>query len=198
MILKDYLSVSGQHGLFKFIAQGRNAIIVEHLETGKRTSAFASSKISKLEDISVYTTEGEVALSALFDKIHEKENGGPAPDEKSDSDVLRNYFAEILPDYDRQRVYASDIKKILLWYNTLHKLNLLVKEEPAEEKPEEKGVEQTKSEEATAPASPAEENETKTAGKQARKKTSKDTAGTAKSKEETTGKKTARKKGDTR
>lgn len=133
MILKDYLSIAGQHGLFRFIAQGRNAMIVEHLETKKRTSAFGSAKVSSLEDISVFTTGEDLPLSKVFDKIYEKENGGPAPDEKSDITVLRSYMEEILPDYDRERVYASDIRKIIMWYNILNKLNLLVKEEPAKE-----------------------------------------------------------------
>ena len=84
MVLKDYMSISGQHGLFKFIAKGRNGAIVENLETGKRTSAFTTAKVSSLEDISVFTQEEEMPLSKVFDRIHEKENGGPAPDEKSD------------------------------------------------------------------------------------------------------------------
>ncbi|HPC99324.1 MAG TPA: DUF5606 domain-containing protein [Bacteroidales bacterium] len=184
MILKDYLSVSGQHGLFKFIAQGRNAMIVENLETGKRTTAFASSKISNLEDISVYTGDGEVALSAVFDKIYEKENGGPAPDEKSDINVLREYFALILPEYDRERVYASDIKKILMWYNTLQKLNLLVKEEPEKEKPEEKSEKKAETTDTGAQDSQAEAEETKPAARQAKKKTAGDSEKPAKSKAE--------------
>ena len=136
MILKDYLAISGQHGLFKFIAQGRNAMIVEHLETRKRTTAFGSSKVISLEDISIFTTGEEIPLSKVFDRIYDRENGGPAPDEKSDIKVLRTYFEEILPEYDRERVYESDIRKVFRWYNILQKLNLLVKEEP--EKTEEK------------------------------------------------------------
>lgn len=185
MILKDYLSVSGQHGLFKFIAQGRNAVIVENLETGKRTTAFASSKISNLEDISVYTTDGEVALSVVFDKIFEKENGGPAPDEKSDINVLREYFAGLLPEYDRERVYASDIKKIFMWYNTLQKLNLLVKEEPEKEKPEEKSEKKAETTDTVSQDSQTDAKETKSTARQAKKKTSGDSQKPAKSKEET-------------
>ncbi len=137
MVLKDYMSISGQHGLFKFIAKGRNGAIVENLETGKRTSAFTTAKVSSLEDISVFTQEEEMPLSKVFDRIHEKENGGPAPDEKSDIETLEKYFEEVLPEYDRERVYISDIRKIISWYNILQKLNLLVKEEPEKENPEE-------------------------------------------------------------
>ena len=134
MNLKDYLAISGEHGLFKFIAQGRNAIIVEHLETGRRSSAYGSAKVSSLEDISVFTESEDLSLSKVFDRIFEKENGGPTPDSKSDNEKLKSYFAEVLPEYDKTRVYTSDIRKILFWYNTLQKLNLLVKEEAEPEK----------------------------------------------------------------
>lgn len=131
MILKDFMSISGEHGLFKFIAQGRNAIIVEHLETGKRSIAHGSAKVSSLEDISIFTESEDLNLTKVFDRIFEKENGGPAIDAKSPDEKLKSYFAEVLPEYDKNRVYTSDIKKVILWYNILQKLNLLVKEEPA-------------------------------------------------------------------
>lgn len=129
MKLKDYLAIAGEQGLFKFIAQGRNAIIVEHMESGKRTSAHSSAKVSSLEDISIFTESEDMPLSKVFDNIFDKENGGPAPDAKSDIEKLKAYFLEIVPDYDKDRVYSSDIKKVMQWYNTLHKLNLLVREE---------------------------------------------------------------------
>lgn len=138
MNLKDYLAISGEHGLFKFIAQGRNAIIVEHLETGKRASAHGSAKVSSLEEISIFTESEDLPLGKVFDKIFEKENGGPAPDAKADAAKLKSYFEEVLPEYDKDRVYPSDIKKVFLWYNTLHKLKLLVKEEPESDKESEK------------------------------------------------------------
>jgi hypothetical protein len=135
MILKDILAISGQPGLFKFIAKGKNALIVEHLETKKRSSAFSSTKISSLDEISIFTEKEDVPLGKVFDLIHEKEKGGPAVDPKTDSDKLKAYFKEVLPEYSKERVYTSDIKKVLQWYNILQKLNLLVKEEP--EKPAE-------------------------------------------------------------
>jgi hypothetical protein len=134
MILKDLLAISGEHGLFKFIAQGRNAIIVEHLETGKRSTAHGSAKVSSLDDISIFTQTEDLPLGKLFDKIFEKENGGPAVDAKSPVEKLKTYFEEVLPEYDKNRVYTSDIKKVIFWYNTLQKLNLLVKDEPESEK----------------------------------------------------------------
>ncbi len=130
MVLKDILAISGEPGLFKFIAQGKNAIIVEHLETGKRSSAFSSAKVSTLEDISVFTEKEDLQLGKVFDKIFEKEAGGPAIDSKTEPEKLRKYFEEIVPDYSREKVYVSDIKKIILWYNILQKKNMLIKEEP--------------------------------------------------------------------
>lgn len=142
MILKDIIAISGQQGLFKFIAQGKNSMIVEHLETGKRMSAFSSAKVSSLEEISVFTENEDMPLGKVFDKIFERENGGPAVDPKSDPAKLKKYFEETIPDYSREKVYVSDIKKICLWYNILQNKNMLVKEEPekstesGEEKPE--------------------------------------------------------------
>jgi Domain of unknown function (DUF5606) len=130
MILKDILAISGEPGLFKFIAQGKNAIIVEQLETKKRSSAYGSAKVSSLEDIAIFTEKEDIPLGRVFDLIHEKENGGPAIDSKSDSVKLKNWFESIIPDYSKDKVYTSDIKKVAQWYNILHKLNLLVKEEP--------------------------------------------------------------------
>ncbi|HOP00078.1 MAG TPA: DUF5606 domain-containing protein [Bacteroidales bacterium] len=130
MVLKDIMSISGEPGLFKFIAQGKNAIIVEHLETLRRSSAFGSARISSLDEISVYTEKEDVPLSKVFDAIFEKENGGPAIDYKSDPEKLKTYLEEVLPEYDKTRVYVSDIKKLVHWYNILHSLNMLVKEEP--------------------------------------------------------------------
>ena len=135
MILKDILSISGEPGLFKFIAQGKNAIIIEHLETKKRTSAYSSAKVSSLEDIAIFTDKEDMPLGKVFDLIFEKENGGKAIDAKSDQGKLKVWFEGILPEYSKDKVYMSDIKKVAQWYNILHSLNLLVKEEP--EKPAE-------------------------------------------------------------
>jgi len=150
MILKDILAISGEPGLFRFIAQGKNSLIVEHLETKKRSSAFGSAKVSSLDDIAIFTDKEDMPLSKVFDLIYDKENGGPAIDGKADGTKLKTWFEEILPDYDKNKVYTSDIKKIALWYNILHKLNLLVKEETDPEPVEVKAGEQTK-DQTTAP-----------------------------------------------
>lgn len=153
MVLKDILAISGEAGLFKFLAQGKNAIIVEHLETKKRSSAFSTAKVSTLEEISIFTTKEDTPLSKVFDLIFEKENGGPAIDYKSDPEKLKTWFGEVLPEYDRDRVYVSDIKKLVHWYNILHSLNMLIKEEP--EKKEEAGEKKE-----TVKSKPAEGKET--------------------------------------
>jgi hypothetical protein len=137
MVLKDILAISGEPGLFKFIAQGKNSIIIEHLETKKRSSAYGSAKVSSLEDIAIFTEKEDVPLGKVFDIIFEKAGGGVAPDSKADGNKLKKWFEEILPDYSRDKVYVSDIKKVALWYNILHKLNMLVKEEPETETKEE-------------------------------------------------------------
>ena len=142
MKLKDILSISGESGLFKFIAQGKNSIIVEHFETKKRSSAHGTAKVSSLDDIAIFTDEEDMPLGKVFDLIFEKENGGQAIDHKSTSGDLKKYFESILPDYDRDRVYVSDIKKLLNWYNTLQSMDLL---EPDDEVPDEE-VSEEKSE----------------------------------------------------
>jgi len=129
MILKDILAISGEPGLFKFIAQGKNAIIIEHLETKKRSSAYGSAKVSSLEDIAIFTEKEDMPLGKVFDLIYEKVNGGPAIDSKADPVKLKSWFETILPDYSKDKVYISDIKKVAHWYNILHALDLLVKEE---------------------------------------------------------------------
>jgi hypothetical protein len=133
MILKDILAISGEPGLFKFIAQGKNAIIVEHLETKKRSSAYGSAKVSSLDDIAIFTEKEDMPLGKVFDLIYEKENGGPAIDSKADTAKLKTWFEGILPEYSKDKVYTSDIKKLVQWYNILHNLGLLVREEPEAE-----------------------------------------------------------------
>jgi hypothetical protein len=136
MVLKDILAISGEGGLFRFIAQGKNSIIVEHLETGKRLAAHGTAKVSALDDISIFTDGEDMQLSAVYDRIWEKENGQAAIDSKVSGDQLKEYFADIVPEYDRDRVYVSDIKKLISWYNILQKLNLLTLEEEPEATPE--------------------------------------------------------------
>jgi hypothetical protein len=137
-MLKDILSISGQGGLYKYLKKSRNGIIVEHLETGKRQNADATARINALEDISVYTIDDDIPLKDVFKAINDKEEGGPTLNpKKTSSNELREYFEEIVPEYDEDRVYVSDIKKILKWYNTLQKLDMLNFDEEEEEETKE-------------------------------------------------------------
>lgn len=139
MNLKDILAISGEGTLFRFIAQGKNAVIVENLETGRRISAGATAKVSALDEISIYTTGEDMPLSKVLDLIWDKENGGQALSHRQPDAELKKYFGEALPDYDHERVYTSDIRKVLHWYNILQGLNLLVREEEKTEGKAEEG-----------------------------------------------------------
>jgi hypothetical protein len=118
-MLKGILAVSGQGGLFKMVSQAKNSIIVESLLDGKRMPAYATSRISALEDISIFTEESDVKLIDVFKNIFEKEEGAQTISHKVSANELKKYFAEVLPEYDRDRVYVSDIKKVIMWYNLL-------------------------------------------------------------------------------
>ena len=124
MALKDILVISGQSGLFKYVSQGRNSVIVENLIDHKRTTIPATAKISMLEDIAVFTEKEDVALREVLLKIQAKENGGASIPHKSPDAELKKYFTEVLPEYDKDRVYVSDIRKIVQWYNLLLELEI--------------------------------------------------------------------------
>lgn len=128
-MLKDILAIAGHGGLFKFISQGRSGIIVESLDTKKRMNASATAKISTLEDISIYSDSGEVSLKDIFKEIYNKEEGRETISHKASNDELKSYFEEIVPDYDREKVYVSDIKKVVRWYNILHTYDMLIFDE---------------------------------------------------------------------
>ena len=131
-MLKGILAISGQPGLFKVLSEGKNGVIVESLLTGKKQTAFASAKMSTLEDIAIYTTSEDFPLKQVFRKIHDLENGGVAAQSNAKPEELKKYFEKILPDFDKERVYVSDIKKVLSWYNLLQSKGLLVFEDVAE------------------------------------------------------------------
>jgi hypothetical protein len=131
-MLKGILAISGQPGLFKVLSEGKNGVIVESLLTGKKQTAFASAKMSTLEDIAIYTTSEDFPLKQVFRKIYDLENGGAAAQTTAKPEELKKYFEKILPDFDKERVYVSDIKKVLTWYNLLLEKGLLNFEEPLE------------------------------------------------------------------
>ena len=124
-MLKGILAISGQPGLYKLVAESKNNIIVESLDTKKRIPVYSTSKVSGLEDIAIYTDSGDVPLQDVFKSIHKKEKGEKAISHKSSGNELKTYFEEILPEYDQDRVYVSDIKKVLMWYNILQEKEML-------------------------------------------------------------------------
>lgn len=163
MNLKSIIAIAGKPGLFKVVAQGNQSIIVESLIDKKRLAAHASNKISALEDISIYTEEKDVLLSDVYRKIYELENGGTCISHKASENELRAYLTQILPNYDRERVYLSDVKKLFNWYNMLHESGLLIlleeekedAEEPIEAAPKKEKKAANKISSKTATAKPA-------------------------------------------
>lgn len=119
MELKDILAISGQPGLFKYVAQSTRGVIVESLLTGQRMNAAANAKVSSLTEISMFTEGEDIALADVFTNIYKHTDGKAAIDPKESPERLKAAFAEVLPTYDRERVHVSDIKKCFAWYNTL-------------------------------------------------------------------------------
>lgn len=138
MNVEGIISVSGKPGLYKVLGQTKNGVIVESLIDGKKSAMSSTSKISALQDIAIYTYTEELPLADVLDKIRAKENGAPSIGHKSSASVLSKYFKEVLADYDEDRVYTSDIKKVISWYNTLQKVGLAIEtvEESSDESSE--------------------------------------------------------------
>ena len=138
-MLKEILSVTGKPGLFKLVSQGKNMLIIESLTDGKRIPAYTKDKVVSLGDIAIFTEDAEVPLGQVLESVKAKENGGICSiDTKADNDKLRKYMAEVLPEYDRDRVYPSDIRKMIAWYNLLinAKITDFVEETKEEKTPE--------------------------------------------------------------
>ncbi len=126
MSLDKILSIAGKPGLFKLVAQTRGGFVAESLIDNKRISVSVQQNVSVLSEIAIYTLSEEIPLKEVFKTMKEKENGEKASVKPKDSkDKLEEYFFDILPDYDEDRVYASDIKKVVQWYNLLQEHNLL-------------------------------------------------------------------------
>lgn len=125
MELKEIMSVSGQTGLFRFISQARNGIIVESFTDKKRSFVSALTKVSSLEDIAVFTEKEEVPLKDIFKTIDSLDSELVIPQPKASPDELKKFMDQILPDYDQNRVYVSDIRKIINWYTILKTNDLL-------------------------------------------------------------------------
>ena len=132
MTLDKILAIAGKPGLFALKVQTRTGFVAESLIDGKKVTVGLKSNVSLLSEISVYTNTEEKPLTEIMRAIATKEDNGPAISHKEDNAKLVAYFLEILPDYDQDRVYPSDIKKILNWYNMLQAKDLVSKEVPAE------------------------------------------------------------------
>lgn len=121
MTLDKILAIGGKPGLYKMLTQTRSGFVGESLVDGKRVAVSIRNNVSILSEIAIYTLEEELPLRVVFQKIKDKENGGKTSISHKDEKIkLEEYFFEILPNYDEDRVYASDIKKIIQWYNILH------------------------------------------------------------------------------
>lgn len=131
MDLSQIIAISGKPGLYLVISQSANSIIVENLENKRRMPAFATNKISALEDITMYTTEEDVPLGDIIQNIYDKEKGGAAISHKEDQKTLRKYVDSVLKNCDHDKVYDSDVKKLLQWYNLLQKSGILDEREKA-------------------------------------------------------------------
>ncbi len=136
-MLKEILSITGKPGLFKLVSQGKNMLVVESLIDKKRIPAYSKDKVVSLGDIAMFTETTEVPLGQVLENLKLKEKGLNCQiDSKADNDTLRKLMSEILPDYDRDRVYPSDIRKLINWYNLLINNNLVdfIAEKEEEEK----------------------------------------------------------------
>lgn len=143
MKLKGILAVPGQPGLYKMVSSMKNGLIVESLADGKRLPVYGSQKVLSLEDISMYTDGDDMPLGKVLDLLHDFEKGGPSIDgRKTDDRTLREHFGKVLTNFDRERIYSSDIRKLYNWYNQLQEKGLLQKDDEVKE-------------EATAPADEA-------------------------------------------
>ncbi|MEI8085237.1 MAG: DUF5606 domain-containing protein [Paludibacter sp.] len=124
-MLKEILSIPGKPGLFKLVSQGKNMLIVESLIDSKRMPAYTKDKVVSLGDIAIFTEDAEIPLGQVLENVKTKEVGAACSiDTKASNDLLRKYMSEVLPEYDRDRVYPSDIRKLITWYNILVKAEM--------------------------------------------------------------------------
>lgn len=138
MDISGVLAISGKPGLYKVVGQSKNTLIVESLVDGRKFPASATNRVSALEDISIYTYEEDLPLAEVFGKIFKKLDGKEAINHKAKPEELRAFMEDVLPDYDEDRVYNSDIKKLIQWYNSLLSAGVLKEEKKEEPKKEAK------------------------------------------------------------
>ncbi len=119
-MLKGIIAITGKPGLYRLLKRGKNALIVENIQTGKRTPSYASDKVISLADVTMYADHGDVPLPEVLTSLYNVQEGKPV-DVKAlgGDDAIRELFAKVLPDYERDRVYTTDIRKLFAWYNIL-------------------------------------------------------------------------------
>jgi hypothetical protein len=155
MSLEKILSISGKPGLYVLKVQTRTGFVAESLLDGKKITVSLKSNVSLLSEISIYTYDAEKPLAEIMQNIAKKESKGQTISHKEDNAKLLSYFREILPDYDEERVYASDVKKIVNWYNMLQEKGMIVDEAPAVVEQEAPVAEEVVAEKVKAPAKKA-------------------------------------------
>ena len=132
MKLNEILTIVGKSGLHTLVSRSKSGLIVQSLTDNKRFPVFGNDRVSSLEEITMFGNEEDLPLKTILKTIYEIENGGKAIDPKSSNEDLKSYLKKVFPDYDQDRVYVSDMKKLFMWYNQLHDHNLLVFDETEE------------------------------------------------------------------
>ena len=170
MNLESIISITGKPGLYKVVSQAKNGLIVEAIPGGKRMPVYSSEKVSSLTDISIYTNDGDIPLVEVYKKLYKKTEGKSAIDHKSETDELRSFLKEVVKDFDQERVYNSDLKKLFQWFNILIEAKLLKPEvKKATKKGETKKAVATKK--ATTKKAPTYKQTSKTSGAKGSSKT---------------------------
>jgi hypothetical protein len=160
MDLSGIISVTGMSGLYKVISQTKSGLIVESLVDGKRLPVYSTSKLSSLDDISIYGQGDDIPLKNILRSIRDSKSGTSVPTSKDSNDIIKAAFAEFVPEFDEDRVYASDMKKVFVWYTLLNEKGLLVEvesdsDETKSDKPKtDKAIAKPKAKEVAKTASP--------------------------------------------
>lgn len=119
-MLKGIIAITGKPGLYRLLKRGKNALIVENIQTGKRTPTYAHDKVVSLADVTMYSDHGDVPLGEVLDNLYKLQEGQPVDIKAfADDAAVREFFAKVLPDYERDRVYTTDMRKLFSWYNIL-------------------------------------------------------------------------------
>lgn len=141
MDLTKIVAISGKPGLYLMVGDAKDKLIVESLIDGKRSPAFASDKISTLQEISIYTESDDVPFEDVLKSLHEFQEGKPVSNpKKASSNELKELFSQVLPDYDRDAVYVSDMKKVFTWYNLLLEKDMIAFSDEESEPPQEEAA----------------------------------------------------------